>query len=117
MFNVKPNILILLEEIPDVSVTDEYPKSFANLPHISFYELSNDDSLGIANSPLSDITIQIDIWNNRSTSGLAQIVNEKMNSIGFRRKFANDMSDPSGIKRKTMRYRGIIDARTGRVSQ
>lgn len=117
MYDVKPIIQQSLSTIPGVTVGDAFPKADTKLPYISFYELTNSDPLTIANSPLSEISIQIDVWHNRSTGALAGQVDEKMNSIGFRRQMAADVPDPSGLKRKTMRYRGVVDARTGRVSQ
>lgn len=117
MYDVKPQINSLLESIPGVTVSDAFPKSPAETPRITFYELANNDPIKINNGPLSDIAIQIDVWHTRSTGALAAAVNEKMNSIGFRRQFAADMPDPSGIKRKTMRYRGVVDMRTLLVHQ
>jgi len=117
MYDVKTEINALLESIPGVVVTYAYPKDFKKLPVISFYEIGNSDPLGIRSSPLSDISIQIDIWHNKSTGALAQQVDEKMNSIGFRRQFAADVPDPGGIIHKTMRYRGVVDVRTNLVHQ
>jgi len=117
MYDVKAKINALLESIPGVTVSYAYPKDFSQLPHISFYELANSDPLRIEGSPLSDISIQIDVWHNKSTGALAQQVDEKMNSIGFRRQFAADVPDPGGIIHKTMRYRGVVDVRTNLVHQ
>lgn len=117
MYDVKAQVNSVLESISGVTVSDAYPKDFGKLPHISFYELSNTDPLTIASSPLSDISIQIDIWHKHSTGELAAAVDEKLNGIGLRRQFAADAPDPSGIKRKTMRYRGVVDQRTERVYQ
>ena len=117
MYDIKPEINTLLSSIPGVTVSDEYPKDFTKLPHISFYEAANSDYLQLANGPLSDISIQIDIWHNRSTGSIAQQVEEKMKSIGFRREFQSDVPDPSGIKHKTMRFRGVVDERTNLVHQ
>lgn len=117
MYDVKAQIKTLLSAIPDVTITDAFPKSPAETPRITFYELDNSDPLTIANGPLSEISIQVDIWHQRSTGELASAVDTKMNSIGFRRQFAQDLPNPSGIKRKTMRFRGVVDARTERVSQ
>ncbi|MCY9706724.1 hypothetical protein M5X05_21390 [Paenibacillus alvei] len=117
LYDVKPGVNTLLSAINGVTVSDAYPKDFTKLPHISFYELANSDPIRIVNGPLTDIAIQIDIWHNRSTGALAQQVDEKLNSIGFRRQFAQDVPDPSGIKHKTMRYRGVVDARTNHVHQ
>lgn len=118
MFDVKPIINDLLSSIPGVAnVSDVFPKADDTMPVITFYELANSDPLTIANGPLSDISIQIDVWHNRSTGALAAQVDEKMSSIGFRRQMSADIPDPSGLKRKTMRYRGVLDVRSGRISQ
>lgn len=119
MYDAKPDVLNVLETIPGVTVSADFPKNGAKMPHISFYELANDEGLTTNDTAglLSDISIQIDVWHNRETSALAAQVNEKMNSIGFRRQFAADLNDPSGLRRKTMRYRGVIDSRTNRVHQ
>lgn len=116
-FDIKPVINTLLSSISGVTVSDAFPAKGAKMPHISFYELTNQDPLTIASSPLSDISVQIDVWHNRSTGALAEQVDALLNSIGMRRKMANDVPDPSGLKRKTMRYRGVVDSRTGRISQ
>lgn len=117
MYDVKPEVNALLESIPGVTVSYAYPKDFSKLPHISFYEIANSDYLRIGCEPLSEISIQIDIWHNKSTGALAAAVDEKMNSIGFRRQFMADVPDPGGIIHKTMRYRGIVDKRTSLVHQ
>lgn len=117
MYDVKPEINTLLSSIPGVTVSDAYPKDFKKLPHISFYEIDNSDPLKLSQEYLTDISIQIDIWHNRSTGSIAQQVNEKMNSIGFHRQFSADVPDPSGIKHKTMRYRGVVDTRNLLVYQ
>ncbi len=111
MYDIKPQVKILLESIEGVTVSDAYPKDFTRLPHISFYEQANSDYLKRGPEYLTEIVLQVDIWHNRSTGLLAQQVNEKMNSIGFRREFASDVPDPSKVKHKTMRFRGIVDTR------
>lgn len=117
MYDVKPEVNALLSAIPGVTVSDAYPKDWKRLPHISFFELENSDPLGIQSGPLSEVAIQIDIWHNKSTGELAATVDAAMNSIGFRRRLAADVPDPAGIKHKTMRYHGVVDTRSGRVSQ
>ncbi|MBU5677909.1 hypothetical protein KQI88_15940 [Alkaliphilus sp. MSJ-5] len=117
MYDIKPTINKLLEEIVgEDSVSDAYPEDFNNLPHISFYEQSNNDYLKKGPELLTEIVIQIDIWHNRSTGALAQQVNNKMNSIGFRREFMRDIPDPN-VKHKTMRFKGIVDKRSLLVYQ
>jgi len=117
MYDAKPVVMQTLSAIPGVTVSDAYPSDWSRLPHISFYEGANSDHLKTGNRTLSDISIQIDVWCRGSTGGLAAQVDEQMNSIGFRRQFAADVPDLSGVKHKTMRYRGIVDARSSLVYQ
>jgi hypothetical protein len=117
MYDIKPQVNSLLESIPGVSVSDTYPSNFNNMPHISFYEIANTDPLRLNKEYLTDISIQVDVWHNRSTWQVAQQVETKMRSIGLVRKFAADVPDPSGIKHKTMRFRGVIDNRNLLVYQ
>ena len=115
MYDIKPQVKGMLESIPDVKkVSDAWPPDWKDLPQITFFEQYNSDHLkkGI----LSEIVIQIDIWHNRSTGAIAQQVEAKMASIGFKREFASDVPDKA-VKHKTMRYRGIVDARDLKVYQ
>ncbi len=117
MYDVKPEVQSELSSIPGVTVSDAYPTDFGKLPHISFYEIANSNALNMSTEHLTDISIQVDIWHKRSTGALAQSVDEKMNSLGLRRQFMADIPDPSGIKHKTLRYRGVVDSRTKIVHQ
>ncbi|WIF95016.1 hypothetical protein [Caminicella sporogenes] len=116
MYDIKPQIFNLLKEIEGVTISDAYPKDFSKLPHISFYEQFNRDYLKKGTEKLTEIVIQIDIWHRRSAGAIAKAVDEKMNSIGFRREFAADIPDPV-VKHKTMRYRGIVDKKNLLVYQ
>lgn len=117
MYDIKPEVNVLLKAIPGVTVSDAYPADFSKLPHISFYEIANTDPLGITAGPLTECAVQVDIWHNRSTGALAAAVDAALNSTGLRRQMAADVPDPAGIKHKTMRYRGVVDARSGRITQ
>lgn len=117
MYDIKPDVLTVLKEIPSVTVSDAYPTDWSKLPHISFYEIANSDPLGIKAGPLTTIAVQVDIWHKASTGALSAAVDSRLNSIGLRREFSADIPDPAGIKHKTMRYRGVVDSRSGRVSQ
>lgn len=117
MYDVKPEINTLLTSIPGVTVSDEFPSSPAKTPHITFKEADNVNYRNMSIELQSEIIILVDIWHTRSTGQLAKEVDDKMASIGFLRQFASDMNDPSGIKRKTMRFRGVVDSRTNLVHQ
>jgi len=117
MYDAKPEIKSLLEDIAGVSVSDQFPSSSTKTPHITFKEADNSNYRAMREEIQSEIIILIDVWHTRSTGDIAKEVDEKMNSIGFLRKFAADLNDPSGMKRKTMRYRGVVDKRTNLVHQ
>src|SRR5690554_888036 len=113
MYDIKPEVFQKLSEIVgEDNVSDEFPSEFNNLPYISFYELVNEDVYKLKEELYTEIVIQIDIWHDRSTGSLARQVNNAMNSIGLKRDFARDMPDQSGMKRKTMRFKGKINNKT-----
>lgn len=117
MYDIKPEINTLLSSIPGVTVSDAFPASPSKTPHITLGEADNFNYRHMRVERQSAIVLQIDVWNKNSTFALAAAVNEKMSSIGFLREFSADLNDPSGIKRKTMRYRGIVDNVTKLVHQ
>lgn len=117
MYDVKPEIFALLNTIEGVTVSDEFPSGAAQAPHITFKEANNSNYRNMSNEQQSEIIILIDVWHTRSTGKIAQDVNSKMASIGFLRQFQADLNDPSGMKRKTMRFRGVVDKRTKLVHQ
>jgi hypothetical protein len=117
MYDVKPEVYTALSSIPNTTVSDAFPKGLAETPRITFGEANNANYLKMKVNRLSEINIQIDVWHKSSTGALAALVDGKMNELGFIREFASDLNDPSGIKRKTMRYRGIVDSVTKLVHQ
>ncbi|MEK4628108.1 hypothetical protein MKZ17_07865 [Solibacillus sp. FSL R7-0682] len=117
MYDVKPEINTLLNTIEGVTVSDQFPSGQGAMPHITFKEADNSNYRNMQEELQSEIIILIDVWHTKSTGTIAQAVNEKLKSIGFHRQFAADLNDPSGIKRKTMRFRGVVDKRTKLVHQ
>lgn len=117
MYDVKPEVNTLLNTIAGVTVSDQFPSGPAQTPHITFKEADNSNYRNMSVELQSEIIILIDVWHTRSTGTIAQAVNEKMASIGFLRQFQADLNDPSGMKRKTMRFRGVVDKRTKLVHQ
>ncbi len=117
MYDVKPEVNALLLTINGVTVSDQFPASPEKTPHITFKEADNSNYRSMSTELQSEIIILIDVWHTRSTGSISQEVNDKMASIGFLRQFSADLNDPSGMKRKTMRFRGIVDKRTKLVHQ
>ena len=119
IYNIKINVDTELMKIAGVTVSGNFPKANAKMPHINFGVGNNADPM-LANSNrgiLQDLDIFIDVWHNKATDTLADSVDDKMTGLGFRRSFAADLNDPSGLNRKTMRYRGVLDTRSMRVHQ
>lgn len=116
MYDVKPEVSAQLNSIPGVTVADVRPADWNTLPYIFFYEIENSNPLPISGSPLSDVTIQMEIWSEESTSTLAAQVDHLITSMGFRRQFSADVPDSTEIRHKIMRFQGIVDARNHRVS-
>lgn len=102
-------------------VTDQYPKSWENLPAVQYTEEDNRVSeRSTEGEEKAYVRYRIDIWDNRNTSEPAQAVDdvlgctksgmEKGTTIGLSRTMCQDAPDPSGLKHKVMRYEAIIDA-------
>lgn len=117
MYDAKPEINSLLSSIPNVTASDQFPAGPGQTPHITFKEADNSNYRKMRVELQTEIIILIDVWHTRSTGAIAAAVDEKMSGIGFVRQMAADLNDPSGMKRKTMRYRGVVDKRTNLVHQ
>ena len=102
-------------------ITDEYPKTWAQLPVIQYSEEENRvyEKTG-EGEERSYVRYRIDIWNNYSTTEAAGKVDaavgcvkedrqiEGVVPLGLVRTSCADVSDPSGMKHKVMRFEGII---------
>lgn len=108
MKNVKDQVSAALNEVFE-NVSDQYPKDWAELPAVQYMEEDNKVYERTDNKEdKSYVRYRIDIWNNRSTSESALKADEAMSSLGLVRTLCQDVSDPSGLKHKLMRYEGII---------
>ena len=117
MYDAKPDIKRLLDTIDGVTSSDQFPAGPGATPHITFAEANNKNHHAMRQEIQSEIIITIDVWHTKSTGAIAAQVNDLMASIGFTRQFQADLNDPTGIKRKTMRFRGVVDKRTKLVHQ
>jgi hypothetical protein len=107
MINLKPQIVEVLEGVCS-NVSFVYPKSFAKLPAISYKEASNlPNTVADDEEYDSELVYDIDIWSDRSTSDLAEQVDTAMKNIGFKRVMCHDITDPSGLNHKVMKYKTV----------
>lgn len=117
MINVKSQVFDAIKDICE-NVSDSYPSEWAKLPAIQYVEEDNKVyEFTDVKEDKSYIRYRIDIWNNRSTSEYAMVVDSKLALLGLRRTLCKDVADPSGLKHKVMRYEGIIDNKTEFVYQ
>ena len=117
MINVKSQVFDAIKDICE-NVSDSYPSEWAKLPAIQYVEEDNKVyEFTDGKEDKSYIRYRIDIWNNRSTSEYAMVVDSKLALLGLRRTLCKDVADPSGLKHKVMRYEGIIDNKTEFVYQ
>lgn len=108
MKNVKDQVSAALNEVFE-NVTDQYPKDWVSLPVIQYSEEDNKVYERTDNKEdKAYVRFRIDIWNNRSTSEAALKTDEAISRLGLVRTLCQDVSDPSGLKHKLMRYEGII---------
>ena len=113
MKNVKDQVYAALCTVSE-NVSDAYPRSWAEGSTIQYTEEQNDvyeassDAEGMREDK-SLVRYRIDIWNNHSTSEVALQVDEAMKVTGLKRIACADVTDPSRMKQKQMRYEGTID--------
>lgn len=114
----KKEIGNLISSIPNINATYFYPKDFKKLPCVSYYVANDSTDVQINNVEyIVNLAIQVDIYTdaNKSTTEIAEQIKKKFLSIGFVRAFSQDLQDPSGLNRKTMRFEGKIDLRNNLV--
>lgn len=121
MKNIKALVYkALAEKLGEDHVTDSYPQNWANLPAIQYTEEENKVSERTDEGETkSYVRYRIDIWDSKTTSPSAGLVDEALGvpidrikdgtAFGLSRTACADTPDPSGLKHKVMRYEGIID--------
>lgn len=121
MVNLKGKILEVLEKAVEqagitAEITDSFPDDFTMDTQFQYTEEQNKpQSLSGTKCINSYVRYRIDIWNPRSTSELAVLVDKALNGeIGLVR---SDCMDDNGNskKHKIMRYEGIVNENDGRV--
>ncbi|NBK93021.1 hypothetical protein D5278_13710 [bacterium 1XD21-13] len=118
MINIKEQIARRLETIvPEKDVSDSFPDDFTGDTQIQYTEEENKSRDMSGNKVITSyIRYRIDIWNKRSTSALACAVDEKLNGeLGLIRTGCMDANE-SQRKHKIMRFEGIVEEETGRIT-
>lgn len=115
MKNVKDQVYAAILAVEE-NTTDTYPNSWAKLPAIQYTEEENRVYERTKNKEdKSYVRYRVDIWNGQSTSEIALNVDSAISAIGLVRTGCTDISDPSGLRHKQLRYEGIIDMKSDLV--
>lgn len=88
----------------------EFPDAKATFPLITICEVSNTADLVIEGVEFrSDITYQIDVWDNGKDRSLVEDIANQVSHVltanHFYRTMSRNMKDPSGLHRKTMYFK------------
>lgn len=92
-----------------------YPNSFNTLPVIAFREAGN--SSADSSDLLTPVSYQVDAWTKMTTQldDLVASIDAAMRGLGFRRALSQEIYDPSGYRRQTMRFEGTYNALDGKL--
>ena len=115
MINVKDQLYDALTKVAE-NVSGQYPQSWAVLPAIQLTEEENRVAEWVSDHEThSYLRFRIDIWSNQSISGICLEIDRAIAAFGLRRTSCSDVSDPSGLNHKQMRYECYIDCQDERV--
>lgn len=92
-----------------------YPNDFTVTPLISFSDLDNSSETG--DDLLTHIAYSVDVWAKTviDCKSAAEAVDGAMRGLGLRRSFSQALTDPSGLRRQSMRYEGTYNALDGKI--
>lgn len=108
MVDLNRPIFLMLKDLAAVEL--EFPDAKAKFPVITITEITNTEDMSIEGKEvLSDITYQVDVWDNGSTrekcEEIAGKVSEIMTANHFTRVLGRGFKDVSGLNRKMMYFR------------
>ena len=118
IINLKTIVYQTLKKVPDIKqITTTYPDSFTIFPSAVYYTTHKAHFRDSDQQELqTEWTVTIDLFINEGS--LTSITNQLMSLFGDMG-FSNDISDSNiaGINRTVLRFTGVIDNETHRVSQ
>lgn len=108
MVDLNRPVFLMLKDVATVEL--EFPDTKAKFPIITITELTNTEDMSIeGREVLSDITYQIDVWDNGSTrekcEETAGEVSRIMTANHFTRVLGRGFKDVSGLHRKMMYFK------------
>ncbi len=85
----------------------QYPKTWAELPTVSFYNLTEAPEFSTDNAEdIQQGTIQVDIWaaEPQDTGDMAVKINDVLTADGWYREMSRDIPPVDDVYHRTMRY-------------
>lgn len=112
MITLAPKVKTLLAGL-DVPVFYFYPRSWKQLPAVSWRESGNREfAQADGGEYLAELTYAIDIWGDSPAGNLSlfEEIDARMASARFRRDYMEDLFDSNtGHHHRTVRYRAVAD--------
>lgn len=107
MVDLNRPVFLMLKDIAPVQL--EFPDTKAKFPLITITEIANVEDYSVEGVEcISDITYQIDVWDNgeniETCNEIAGEVNKIMIQNMFKRTLGRGFTDPSGLQRKMMYF-------------
>lgn len=107
MVDLNRPVFLMLKDL--AKVEQEFPETNAEFPLITIIEINNTDCYNVENKELaSDVTFQVDVWDNGNTREKCEELAVKASKIltanGFKRTLSKSFKDISGLNRKMMYF-------------
>lgn len=117
-YNVKPDIVKALKSVSELKmVSAEYPNTWSSMPAAIYSTKAKPNKLDISeNETLTEWTVKIDLYGNKSLTTVQQKVIDTLKTIGFRNTETDDNNNET-FKRSIMTFKGVVDNRTLLVYQ
>ncbi len=108
MVDLNRPVFLMLKDLADVEL--EFPGTNSKFPIITVTEISNIEDMSIDGiEVISDITYQIDVWDNGATREMCEELAQKASRIlaanHFTRILGRGFKDVSGLHRKMMYFK------------
>lgn len=117
VINIKPIIVSLLKEIPEIKkVATEYPVIWTTFPSAIYRTTQTPYAIDADKNELQTLwTVTIDLYSDTSLTSIVLKVSEKMKSIGFVGNAVD--SNTASLIRVTREFKAIVDNETRQTYQ
>lgn len=117
-YNIKTDVVSLLNSLGVFKlVSADYPNDWSKMPSAIYSTKAKPSRLDISmDELLTEWTVKIDLYSNKSLTNIQENVIEQLKNIGFKNVSSDDANTES-FKRSILTFRGVVDNRTLLVYQ